>query len=465
MIKKYFKCTLLSDIVINASLATEGNMTTLDYIPGSNFLGIVAGVLYCKESAETMDIFHSETVSFGNAYISVDNALSYPSPLSYFQDKLNNGIVKERTWVHHKIDKFPDGVQLKQHRNGYLNPSNTYIDKVKTEFSLKSAYDRDKRRSDDGKMFGFESMKKGQEFIFYIGFKNESNIQLVMDALIGRKRLGKSKSAQFGQVEIKKVDSVEIFESQESDSNTLVVYAESNLCFINDWGQSTFQPEAKDFGVEGEINWEKSQIRTYSYSPWNYKRNTTGTQRDCITKGSVIVIDKVINESDRKGIVGEYQAEGLGRVIFNPIFFKSDGNGVLEFELKKNVSLIKKVECDTTTALGKFLSKKKENIVKELKISEKVVDFTNGNAKEFEKISTSQWGGIRNIATRAKDYDDLYKKLFAEKTGFLTHGVAADKYWNKKILGILKEDFNENRETKYVAKLASEMAKLKQKQK
>ena len=42
----FFKCTLVSDIVLNSKLATEGNMTTLDFIPGSNFLGIVAGKIY-----------------------------------------------------------------------------------------------------------------------------------------------------------------------------------------------------------------------------------------------------------------------------------------------------------------------------------------------------------------------------------------------------------------------------------
>jgi hypothetical protein len=33
---------LLSDIIINQKAATEGPNKTLDFIPGSNFLGIVA---------------------------------------------------------------------------------------------------------------------------------------------------------------------------------------------------------------------------------------------------------------------------------------------------------------------------------------------------------------------------------------------------------------------------------------
>lgn len=43
-----FKCTLLSDVILNQKSATEGTNVTLDFIPGNCFLGIVAGVLYDK---------------------------------------------------------------------------------------------------------------------------------------------------------------------------------------------------------------------------------------------------------------------------------------------------------------------------------------------------------------------------------------------------------------------------------
>lgn len=44
-----FKCTLLSDVILNQKAATEGPNQTLDFIPGSNFLGIVASKLYPKK--------------------------------------------------------------------------------------------------------------------------------------------------------------------------------------------------------------------------------------------------------------------------------------------------------------------------------------------------------------------------------------------------------------------------------
>lgn len=41
-----YRCTLCTDVILNVKSATEGNNQTLDFIPGNNFLGIVAGELY-----------------------------------------------------------------------------------------------------------------------------------------------------------------------------------------------------------------------------------------------------------------------------------------------------------------------------------------------------------------------------------------------------------------------------------
>ena len=55
-----FKCTLLSDIILNVKSATEGNNRTLDFIPGNNFLGIAASELYGRISNEqALVFFHS----------------------------------------------------------------------------------------------------------------------------------------------------------------------------------------------------------------------------------------------------------------------------------------------------------------------------------------------------------------------------------------------------------------------
>jgi hypothetical protein len=73
----------------------DKNMQSLNYIPGSNFLGIVAEK-YSELTSDAYDIFHSGKVSFGDAHISKDNCVSYHLPFSLFLDKLNNDITKEK---------------------------------------------------------------------------------------------------------------------------------------------------------------------------------------------------------------------------------------------------------------------------------------------------------------------------------------------------------------------------------
>ena len=88
MEEQYYKCTLLSDVILNNKMATEGNMTTLDYIPGSNFLGIVANELYKNHKEKAYKILHTDKVSFGDAHISLDGTeVSYAMPFSLFKDK------------------------------------------------------------------------------------------------------------------------------------------------------------------------------------------------------------------------------------------------------------------------------------------------------------------------------------------------------------------------------------------
>lgn len=482
MNEKYFKCTLNSDIVLNASLATEGNMTTLDYIPGSNFLGMVAAAVYAKESGfsdqQKVDLLHGEKVSFGDAVILKDGKLNYTMPFMYFRDKLKTS---EHIYLHHLINHEKGIVingtklQLKQERTGFMNADGVIIESINKTFALKSAQNRETRTSKESAMFGFESIKAGQEFIFSIKYTSDAEIEIIEKLLIGKKRIGKSKSAEFGLVDIQHLSiPIKIGTFQENDFT--LVYAESNLCFIDEeTGQSTYQPKPKQLGLEsGEIDWNISSIRTYTYSPWNAKRNTSNMQRNCIAKGSVFYVKNgKMNDHDDKPI-GEFTAEGLGRVIYNPEFLKGKDGGILDFKIEpkekpKEASKITPGE-DYKTNLGQKLFSKYVKKQLELQVAKKVVaELKEGLNDNLKNITPSQWGGIRAIATNETNIDKLYVKLFANQTGYLTHGVADEKHWGKNN-GKNRKDFekifsdNKGLGTVFIAKLAGEFAKLSKKQ-
>jgi hypothetical protein len=477
----YFKCTLLTHVVLNNKMATEGNMTTLDYLSGSNFLGIVAKQLYPQKdmTEETFSLFHNGDVSFGDAYLVNGDQPSYHLPSCLFMDKMKKDLGKDTIWVHHVID-FNDGkeprdgqdnkIQLKQVRTGYFNLTGELMSSVEKGFVLKSAYDSKNRRSEEGKMFGYEYLKKGQEFVFSIRAKNLELAKQVSDVLKGTHSIGKSKSAEFGLVEIKAIDKPEL-PKQMSSPNFVLVYAESNLCFLNEYGQATFQPKAIDLGVNGAIIWEKSQVRTYSYTPWNAQRNTPSTQRDCIQKGSVFYVETSESQTlDNLVSVGEYQAEGLGRVLYNPTFLDANTDGTLKLRFEKTPDKAKSEEkpseSDSSTPLNTFLSNQLANKKSELALSKAIQEAFDNSFHGLKKgITPSQWGGIRGIAMEAKDYATLKNDLFDKDDAFLKKGVAAENYWNKNS-GILRNElkaiFEKDETTKsldFVIKYTALMAK------
>jgi len=139
---QYFKCTLIDDVILMASLATEGNMTSLDYIPGSNFLGMVANEIYNDGTMNPYEDLHTNKVIFRDATLSIDGQKSYPMPFDFRVDKLNDEFNNSaEIYLHHKIDKpiLENGnrLQLQQSRQGYFTFTEKY-QKVKKSFSLKA---------------------------------------------------------------------------------------------------------------------------------------------------------------------------------------------------------------------------------------------------------------------------------------------------------------------------------------
>ncbi len=490
MTEKFYKCTLLTDLVLNSKLATEGNIETLNYIPGSVFLGVVAGVLYKDLNKhnlspdEAYDIFHSGKISFGNASIAENNEISYPVPFDFVMEKGLEKLGKHPVYLQHLLndDNHPKDsngykVQLKQKRTGFITASGKAAPKVEKRFALKSAQDAQTRRSKEGAMFGFESLKQGQEFIFSICFNNDNHIiNTVNDALCGEKYIGKSRSAQYGHVKIEKMqDTPKVIQTVDNADYTLV-YAQSNLCFFDEFGQNTFQPTAEDFGLTGTIDWSKTQLRTYNYSPWNRKRNTMDSLRTCIAAGSVFFIIGP-NSGEFKN-VGAYQAEGLGRIVVNPVFLKStNGNALCDFIQNQSSAVQDRVTVEEVTERGmgtnselvRFLRHKLEEKQNTLELSKAIHDqylwATEQGKEKFPGVTASQWGAIRAYAAVANSYSELKGSLLTGENAYLKYGVAYERIWSKgnnlkNFEVVMEQAAGKDKPTLFIAKFAAEMAKV-----
>lgn len=447
-----FKCTLLSDVILNQKSATEGTNVTLDFIPGNCFLGIVAGALYntLPGAQEKNLLFHSGKVRFGDAHPSKKDVRGLKVPALMFYPKLSSP--SKELYIHSRIVHWNEEMldkQLKQCREGFYVFGKDEAQKVNVEknFSIKSAYDRKKRRAEDSKMYGYESLPEGLVMIFEVEMDEEAVnwSDAVSNALVGRKRIGRSRTAQYGLVKIERMADISYTIRQMQGDDIVYVYADGRLIFLDESGLPTFQPSAEQLGLEkdAEILWDKSQIRTFQYAPWNFKRQAFDMDRCGIEKGSVFVV-KSKCPSELSRYVGSFQNEGFGKVIYNPDFLDATENGKSHILLLSNEDEksedkeCKEVSDDLLITILRE-RKKKEDL--EQKVYESVNEFVDRYACRFvkEERFASQWGTIRLLAMKCRSKEELERALFAEETGYLEHGVAAEKWNENKRKNVLKE--------------------------
>lgn len=475
MTTKFFKVTLLSDVILNQKAATEGPNKTLDFIPGSNFLGIAAKELYDSLDAnDAFYVFHSGKVRFGDAHLANGKARCHKVPTAMFYPKLKKS--SEELYISHHTDMKSQRIrekQLKQCRAGFYDFTKAEAASVKPEttFAIKSAHDVKKRTSKDEKMYGYESLCCGLTMFFCVEFDDEKYAEMVAKALSGTKHIGRSRSAQYGLVKIEEVPSYDEVKSEKNQSDELTIYADSRLIFIDDkTGLPTFRPTTKQLGLEGgEIDWERSQVRTFQYSPWNGKRKCFDTDRCGIEKGSVIVVKNASECPRESKYVGSYKCEGFGRVIYNPIFLEADAEGKARTTLceGKDKSHSDTKVYELSSPLLQFLDNKRKEYNLENEIVELVNNWVAKNGDSFvrSKQFASQWGTIRSIASRPS-HTSLFDQLFAKEVGYLVYGVAQEKWEErgraKKLEAFLQESVLKNDDAIQrlaLVNLAAEMAK------
>jgi len=484
-----FKCSLLTDIVISAQTATEGEHRSLNFIPGSNFLGILASELYNNTENETQnyDIFHSGKVRFGDAHILYNNQRSFQVPFSWFYPKggkltgdeiFMSDFMKSESRTH-LID---EGIVLKQARDGYFTSEGIFLSPKKI-YTQKSGYDSEQRRSRENAMFGYEALTEGSDWQFAVDIDNVdiSNdiIDLIKKNLTGEKLLGRSKTAEFGRVVIKFIDSVDVKSSIIIPKHQfLFLYAESRLVFRDkETGQPTYTPAPEDLGMPlgANILWERSQIRTGMYAPWNGKRNSRDEDRVFIEKGSVFTVEVTdAQEYSTEGIVkgvGYYRTEGFGKLLVDPDFLDFDQEtGKLTLSLKYPPPDDKNEVAAPETLLIKWIKQQelKQHSDKDGVLRE-VDNFIHDYGDKFSNVTKSQWGSVRSRATQAKDADVLMKNLFArpdqdEQTtgGDLYHGVSENQWtegrdiFEERIKTLVQQKVNV---LLFVEKLAARMQK------
>lgn len=467
-----YKCTLLSDIILTQNAGTKTQQGTLDFIPGNAFLGIAASKLYGTLSQEeSLEMFHSGHVRFGDAHPLSGNIRSLRIPAVYYYKKGEN-LFDDGAYIMYNWN--PGDAQPKQCRSGFYTFDNDSALEIKTDKSvaIKSAYDRDKRRSKDEQMYSYESLRKGLELGFEVEIDNDSFEETINEALIGKRHIGHSKTSQYGLVNITADEELVTFNSKEAGTEEFAtVYADGRLIFIDkDSGVPTFQPTVEElgFGSKATIDWERSQIRTFQYAPWNAKRQNPDTDRCGIEKGSVFVVNLNGTQSPSDSrYIGVYQCEGFGKVIYNPAFLDSDEDGRVPITFTKSEANKgkenKEIFIPTNSLNTCLLQALKSRMISDHQNENyKIVnDMVNKLLPTFKKNGeqfASQWGYIRNLAEKSSDFTSFKNDL----REYLDKGVAKDKWEFKKqelYTQIKNETVNDTNWRDIMINLSSEMAK------
>ena len=339
MKQQALKIELLDDCVFSATPATEGGHESLDRIPGAALLGAAASRLYTDlERGDAFTVFHSGKVRFGDGLPWDGHNIGWPVPRCWHYPKTEGAnkddfLIADNLYnfAVESISKLPDGQQPKQLRDGYVHADGRYS-KPAHSLRLKTAIDPATGRADEGRLFGYDALHRGQTFLSVIEADDEVEDTLferVVEALQGQVLLGRSRSAEYGRARITLVELPELPQPSADGDDSLTLWLLSDLALTDARGQPTLQPDGEALGLPGaQVVWERTFLRGRRYSPWNAARHGYDRERLVLEAGGVITLQ--LNGHGRgeaigaleKG-VGLYREAGLGRIWIDPPWLQS----------------------------------------------------------------------------------------------------------------------------------------------
>lgn len=472
----YFSLRLLSNVIVSQSSATAGDHQCLDYIPGGSLLGVAAAAMYSRLSAEqAQQLFHTKAVRFGDALPYNGTESAWPVPLCWHQVKGESIYVpdspEKRLSAKAIFDpsrvKLDKSRQPKQLREGHITASGKMLQAQK-DYELKTAIDATSGAAAESQLFGYQSLKAGQVFAFALTVDAsvpEEQVQQLVQSLSGKIRLGRSRSAQFGQAFIEPLKTPLIVASENNPGTKLRLWLLSDLALLDEYGKALLQPNAHALGLPEGSEWEvkNSFIRTRSYTPFNAKRRGYDLQRQVIGRGSVLVFklprELDAQEIERLRFIGQYQTAGLGHVAVNPALLARE-NPVFTTTAAAAASAARKVEPMTMPANSLLLRalQQKARLTRENGRVEELARSLIGKISQalqsaarwaglpedhyLGDVSRSQWGQVRAVVLgKSKNHKELMHELFDDQHAVMrsregqaiwglpvnTHEILADK--------------------------------------
>lgn len=423
-----YHITLKSPVLISGNTGDINITETLDFIPGSSILGVLAskfidvkGIKDAHENGQFYMWFLNGDLTFSNAYMVIkENDSSYntiPIPLSIQEDKYSGDIYNLAI---QKVDNQTRNINsygfLKDGKIIYGSPKKKINFHHYRESRLKGHSEK------NGGIFNYEFLLPEQTFAGSIYGKKQDLIELKQ--LFGNKfniRLGRSRQAEYGSavfqfLNITKKDLD--FDTDELDDNVAILTFISPCILLNEYGFPEVSEKTLKAYLEGILGKNRFSIEHYSMkstdvenyiSIWKLKKPL----EYALMGGSTIklIFDKEIDNKMKQKLIslmenglGERTNEGFGQIMINlPVkerYTKSEVNEKIE----KPKDEVPQVAKDI------FTSAIKDRLVKKIEVRA-VLAASEFNREEGSRFPNNSLLGRLELMLKGVNKDEFINRL------------------------------------------------------
>jgi hypothetical protein len=436
--------TLLDDVVLSAVSATTGPHKTLRYVPGAKLLGHAAARLYDRARKEkwAYQAFHSGDVRFSDGLpLADDGRVGWPMPLSLHRPKEGGDIVD--------LSQHARGqVQWTQERGAAIDSTGTPVQLVRTEYTLRSAKGSGRGAAPRGMLFGYESLPAGARFFATI--EGPSDILTKIRPVFDRTtlRVGRSRFTEHGRIGSIVIEEFPQELPTSPSANRVTVWALSDLCLSDQHGQPTLGPCRTHFGFPaGEVDWDRTFIRSRQYAPINAALNAHLPERVVIERGSVITF-RGCSAIGGLLYVGAWREVGLGRCAVNALPLPKGKDAARAADLAAAASVVSGSDpAQEDGGAGKafldWLRRRQASPIEAeawamqaaatlLPLYEAVRLLNGIDPSEPAGPTPSQWGRVLEAARTAGGVEELRNVLFARREVPANQGICTDAVWTRR---------------------------------
>ena len=355
-----YTITLKSPLLCKSSEGSQEK--THDYIEGGKIIGLLAQNLSQKEFLALMNPDSKAGIIASNAYIS-RNKVRYTPIKASIQKKKDEQYSENGTIIaQDMLIKSLDDIQRVPFGYCYVDDEG-YVKTVDTEINYHHRRPNDKgigraNGNDDSSFYQLESIRKGQQFAGFI-LADEEQAKIVVKALSKAKksRMGYSRNAEYGNVEVVVTHVEKIENKTAAMSNSFVVKLNSAVILYNEFGSPCADVEclkiylAKALGIDAkEMSVGKAFLNYETVGGFNVTWNRRKPIFTVLGKGTVCSFNtsKEVDISKLEGLfVGERVAEGYGEIEISKVntedvtLKKQLANGSKETDNSKTDIIIK----------------------------------------------------------------------------------------------------------------------------